>query len=42
MIVIQSFLQWFTYNPLGTATVLDVTGALGVLVYAYFERQDQQ
>ena len=42
MIAIQSLLQWFTHNPLGAATVLFIAGILGVLVYAYFEPQDQR
>ncbi len=41
MIAMQRLLQWFTQNPLAAATVLYVTGVLGVLVYAYFEPQDE-
>jgi hypothetical protein len=39
---IQPFLQWFSQNPLGAATVFYVTAVLGVLVYAYFEPSDQR
>jgi hypothetical protein len=41
MTALQSLVQWFAHNPLGTATVLYVTGVVSVLVYAYFEPQDQ-
>jgi hypothetical protein len=41
MIVLQNLLQWLEHNPLGTATVLYITGVISVLVYAYFEPQDQ-
>lgn len=38
----QPFLHWFAENPLGAATLFYVTGVLGVLVYAYFEPQDER
>jgi len=41
MVSIQSLLHWFTHNPLGAATVLYITGVIGVLVHAYFEPRDQ-
>lgn len=41
MIALQNLIQWFTHNPLGAATVLYITGVISVLVYAYFEPQDQ-
>jgi len=41
MIALQNLLQWLTHNPLGAATVLYITGVISVLVYAYFEPQDQ-
>jgi hypothetical protein len=39
MMALQSFLQWFTHNPLGAATVLYITGVVSVLVYVYFDPQ---
>ena len=42
MTTIQSFMQWFAQNPLGAATILYMTGVLGVLVYGYFEPRDQE
>jgi len=42
VIVLQNFIQWFTHNPLGAATVLYLTGVISVLVYAYFEPRDQR
>lgn len=41
MIALQNFTQWFTHNPLGAATLLYLAGVVSVLVYAYFEPQDQ-
>jgi hypothetical protein len=41
MIAIQSLLHWFAHNPLGAATILYVSGIIGVLVYAFFEPRDQ-
>ena len=41
MILIQNFIQWFTHNPLGAATVLYFMGVISVLVYTYFEPRDQ-
>ena len=41
MIAVQNLFQWFTQNPLGAATVLYVTGIVGVLIYVYFEPQEQ-
>jgi len=38
---IQGLLQWFAHNPLGAATILYVTGIVGVLIYAFFEPRDQ-
>lgn len=42
MSAVQGLLQWFTQNPLGAATILYLTGVIGVLVYAFFEPQDQR
>lgn len=42
IIAIQSLLQWFAQNPLGTATIFYVAGVFGVLVHAYFEPQDER
>jgi hypothetical protein len=41
MIAIQSLLLWSAHNPLGAATILYVTGVVGVLVYTFFEPQDR-
>lgn len=42
MSAVQGLFQWLTQNPLGAATVLYLTGVIGVLVYAFFEPQDQR
>jgi hypothetical protein len=42
MIALQDIMQWFMHNPLGTATVLYITGVISVLVYSYFEPRDQR
>ena len=41
MITLPSLLQWFTHKLLGAAPLLYITGVVSVLVYAYFEPQDQ-
>lgn len=40
MLVVHNLLQWFSHNPLGTATVVYITSVFGVLVYGYFEPRD--
>ncbi len=42
MSALNSFLHWFIQNPLGTATIVYTAGVIGVLLYTYFEPQDQQ
>ncbi len=41
MSIFQNFAQWLIYNPLGAAALLYITGVIGVLVYSYFEPQDE-
>lgn len=42
MMAMQRLLLWFTQNPLGSATLLYITGVVGILVYTYFEPQDER
>lgn len=42
MSTVHGLFQWLTQNPLGAATFLYFTGVIGVLVYAFFEPQDQR
>ena len=41
MVNVQHLLYWFIQNPLSTATMVFVTGILGVLVYSFFEPREQ-
>ena len=41
MTIAQNLLYWFTQHPLSTVTMVFITGILGVLVYSFFEPQEQ-
>ncbi len=42
MMIVQNLLHWFTQHPLGTVTMVFVTGILGILVYSFFEPREQR
>jgi hypothetical protein len=42
MFALNSFLSWFIQNPFSAAAMVYAASVLGVLLYTYFEPQEQE